>query len=353
MKNLFKFSFVAAAIAMATACDPAEQGPVDYPIEGNFTISASYSAMVHGGGYGWRSGEQIGVFVTSDGIAQANLLYTPSDTSKVTIITGTDYWGDPFEMEDRSIVGDVELNAASEVAGFKKGEHAIYAYTPYVETAADYTAVPLADNAAQVADGNGWRTYGFGYAKTSQAISEYSSANISLGDFKVVMWPLSVSSIELTEEQAALLQGKKVTSVKFISTELDIAIADGKINLATGEIAGTKSKEIVVTFPGEGKEIEFEAGFPPYWPDAYFIPSVTAYALINPETDITTRQEEYTTVENEETVTKYKDVACLKGSYTVVYTIGGVEYTATTLSSTQKLAATEEYMAFPLHPTLQ
>ena len=110
MKNLIKFSFVAAAIALATACDPAEQGPVDYPIEGNFTISASYSAMVHGGGYGWRIGEKIGVFVTSEGVAQANLLYTPSDTSKVTIVTGTDYFGEEYTFEERSVVGDVEAS---------------------------------------------------------------------------------------------------------------------------------------------------------------------------------------------------------------------------------------------------
>ena len=353
MKNLFKFSFVAAAIAMATACDPVEQGPVDYPIEGNFTISASYTAMVHGGGYGWRNGEQIGVFVTSEGVTQANLLYNPSDTSKVEIVTGTDYWGDPYEFEDRSIIGDVELKAAAEAAGYKKGEHVIYAYTPYVEGATDLTAVPVADNAAQVADENAWMTYSFGYAKTTEAIKEFSSANISLGDFKPLIYPLSVSSIELTEEQAETFKNKKVTSVKIISTELDIALAGAKVNLETGEITGTKTKEIVITFPNGGKEVEFEAGFPPYFPDAYFIPAVTAYANINPEADVTVRQEEYTTIENEETVTKYKEVPCLKGSFTVVYTIDGVEYTATTLSSTQKLAATEEYMAFPLSPELQ
>lgn len=338
---------------MAAACDPVEQGPVDYPIEGNFTISASYTAMVHGGGYGWRDGEQIGVFVTSEGVTQANLLYNPSDTSKVEIITGTDYWGDPYEMEDRSIIGDVELTPAAEAAGYKKGEHVIYAYTPYVEGVADFSAVPVADNASQVADENAWMTYSFGYAKTTEAISEFTSANISLGDFKPLIYPLTVSSIELTAEQAENFKNKKVTSVKIISTELDIALTGATVNLATGEITGTKGKEIVITFPGEGKDVEYDPGFPPYLPEAYFIPSVTAYANINPEADVTVRQEEYTTIENEETVTKYKDVPCLKGSYTVVYTIGGVEYTATTLSSTQKLAATEEYMAFPLLPELQ
>ena len=259
---------------MATACDPVEQGPVDFPIEGNFTISASYTAMVHGGGYGWRNGEQIGVFVTSEGVTQANLLYNPSDTSKVEIITGTDYWGDPYEMEDRSIIGDVELTPAAEAAGYKKGEHVIYAYTPYVEGTTDLTAVPVADNAAQVADENAWMTYSFGYAKTTEAIKEFSSANISLGDFKPLIYPLSVSSIELTEEQAETFKNKKVTSVKIISTELDIALAGAKVNLETGEITGTKTKEIVITFPNGGKDVEFEAGFPPYFPDAYFIPTV-------------------------------------------------------------------------------
>lgn len=362
MKNLIKFSFVATAIALATACDPAEQGPVDYPIEGNFTISASYSAMVHGGGYGWRNGEKIGVFVTSEGVAQANLLYTPSDTSKVTMVTGTNYWGEVETYEERSVVGDVELTAASEVAGFKKGEHNIYAYTQYVEGATDYTAVPLPNLAAQVSDDKSWMNYGFGYAKTAAAIKEYSSANISLGDFMVVTWPISIKGIELTDAQANIMKDQKITSVKLVSTDLDIAVTDGKINLATGEITGTKSKEIVVTFPDGGIDVKFEAGIPAIgWPDVYMIPTVSVYANIDTEKDITTRQEEYTAYEDtdnnpdtpKEAVTKYKDVACLKGSFTVVYTIGGVEYTATTVSSTQKLAATDEYMAFPLATTLQ
>ena len=350
MKRLNYFVSAALAIVFAASCEPQTPEVVDYPIEGNFTISAEYSAYVHGGGYGWRNGEQIGVFVTSEGVTQANLLYTPSDTSKVEILTGTNpYTGEEYELEDRSYVGDVELTPASTAAGFKKGDHVIYAYTPYVASAADYTAVPLPNLAAQQSVEDAWAVYGFGYTKTKEAISEYSSANISLGNFTPVFYPLSVKSIELTEEQGTALKDQKITAVKFISTELDIALTDASINLATGEISGNKSKTIEITFP-EGLEIEFEAGFPPYYPDAYILPGVTVYANINPANDLTVRQEEYAGANDE---VNYKDVTCLKGSFTVVYTIGGIEYTATTLSGVNTLGGTDEYMAFPLTPTLQ
>lgn len=359
MKRIFNFACVALAIVTATSCDPANE-IVDFPITDNFSISGSYLAFIHGGGYGWQNGEQIGVFVTSDGVTQANLLYTPSDTSKVEIVTGTDYWGEPFEMEERTVVEDVVLNAADEVAGFKKGEHNIYAYTPYNASVSDYSAVALPNLAAQTYSEKMWMKYGFAYAKTSESISEFSSATISLGDFKPVVYPISVSAITLTEEQLPTFQGKKVTQVKIISSDLAIASVESTIDLSTGEIKGTADKTIVLTYPGEGIDLEFLPGVPMLgWPDEYAIPSATVYALVNPETDITTSQEEYTSKEDQDgdgvyetEVTKYKDVSCLKGSFTVVYTIGGVEYSATTLSSVTKLALTDEIMSFPLTPTL-
>lgn len=354
MKRIFNFACVALAIVTATSCDP-ENEIVDFPITDNFSISASYLAYVHGDGYGWRDGEQIGVFVTSDGVTQANLLYTPSDTSKVEIVTGTNpYTGQDYEEEVRSGVEDVVLNAADEVAGFKKGEHNIYAYTPYNASVSDYTAVALPNLATQTYSEKMWMKYGFGYAKTSESISEFSSATISLGDFKPVVYPISVSGITLTEEQLPTFQGKKVTQVKVISSDLAIASVESTIDLSTGEIKGSTDKTIVLTYPGEGIDIEFLPGFPPYFPDEYAIPSATVYALINPETDITTYQEEYEgRDENGNPVTKYKDYDGLKGSFTVVYTIGGVEYTATTISNVRTLAATDEIMSLPLIPTLQ
>lgn len=354
MKRIFNIACVALAIAAATSCEPENQ-IVDFPITDNFSISGSYSAFLHGGGYGWQKGEQIGVFVTSDGVTQANLAYVPSDTSKVEIITGTDYFGEPFEMEERSVVGDVTLDPVAEAAGFKKGEHNIYAYTPYIASAADYTAVPLPNLSAQTYMENAWKTYAFAYAKTAESISEFSSATISLGDFKPVLYPLTVSSITLTEEQLPTFQGKKVTQVKIISTDLDIATVEASINLATEEIVGTTSKTIVLTYPGEGIDLTFLAGMPQFgWPDEYAIPSVSVFAKVNPETDIVTYKEEYEGKdENGNTVTKYKDYEGLKGSFTVVYTIGGTDYTATTVSKVTTLAATQEIMAFPLNPTLQ
>lgn len=361
MKRIFNFACVALAIVTATSCDP-ENEIVDFPITDNFSISASYLAFIHGGGYGWQNGEQIGVFVTSDGVTQANLLYTPSDTSKVEIVTGTNpYTGEDYEEEVRSVVEDVVLNAADEVAGFKKGEHNIYAYTPYNESVSDYSAVVLPNLAAQTYSEKMWMKYGFGYAKTSKSISEFSSATISLGDFKPVVYPISVSGITLTEEQLPTFQGRKVTQVKVISSDLAIASVESTIDLSTGEIKGSTDKTIVLTYPGEGIDIEFLPGIPYVGiPDEYAIPSATVYALVNPETDITTRQEEYTSKEDQDgdgvyetEVTKYKDVSCLKGSFTVVYTIGGVEYTATTISNVMTLASTGEIMSLPLTPTLQ
>lgn len=291
MKRIFNFACVALAIVTATSCDP-ENEIVDFPITDNFSISASYLAFIHGGGYGWQNGEQIGVFVTSDGVTQANLLYTPSDTSKVEIVTGTNpYTGEDYEEEVRSVVEDVVLNAADEVAGFKKGEHNIYAYTPYNESVSDYSAVALPNLAAQTYSDKMWMKYGFGYAKTSESISEFSSATISLGDFKPVVYPISVSGITLTEEQLPTFQGKKVTQVKVISSDLAIASVESTIDLSTGEIKGSTDKTIVLTYPGEGIDIEFLPGVPMMgWPDEYAIPSATVYALVNPETDITTRQ---------------------------------------------------------------
>ena len=159
----------------------------------------------------------------------------------------------------------------------------------------------------------------------------------------------------MTEEQLPTFQGKKVTQVKVISSDLAIASVESTIDLSTGEIKGTADKTIVLTYPGEGIDLEFLPGVPMLgWPDEYAIPSATVYALVNPETDITTYQEEYEGKDEDgNTVTKYKDYDGLKGSFTVVYTIGGVDYTATTISRVMTLAATGEIMSLPLTPTLQ
>ena len=108
MKKNYFFSAV-LAIAAAVACT--EKGPVDFPIQGDFTL------------YGENVAEQeVGVFVTSEGLPQSNLLYTAAEGE-----------------------GAVALTAKAEKAGFKQGNHMIYAYAPYAEAAAELTAVPAPD----------------------------------------------------------------------------------------------------------------------------------------------------------------------------------------------------------------
>ena len=105
-KNLF-FGAV-LVIAAAVACQPKDNGPVDYPVQGELKL------------YGENVAEQqVGVFVTSEGLPPNNLLYTAAK--------GT---------------GAVALTAKADKAGFKQGKHTIYAYAPYAE-GAEVTAVPV------------------------------------------------------------------------------------------------------------------------------------------------------------------------------------------------------------------
>ena len=116
MKKNFFFSAV-LAIAAAVACT--EKGPVDFPIQGSFTL---YGENV--------AGQEVGVFVTSEGLPQSNLLYNAAEGE-----------------------GAVELTAKAEKAGFKQGNHMIYAYAPYAEAAAELTAVPAPDYTKQATVG--------------------------------------------------------------------------------------------------------------------------------------------------------------------------------------------------------
>ena len=113
MKRL-NFICTAFAVAAVVACDPAETKPLDFPVVGEIALSGE---STNAASKSWYPGEQIGVFVTSDGIAQVNLLYTPSEVceDKSTEANGAKFWmfGDP--------VGNVALNASSEKAGFKQG----------------------------------------------------------------------------------------------------------------------------------------------------------------------------------------------------------------------------------------
>ena len=82
MKKTLKFLLTAFVAVIAAGCKE-DEGPVDYPVIGNLNISGRYVTYLHGK-QGWVEEDQIGVFVTSDGIEQANLLYEPSEICLAT-----------------------------------------------------------------------------------------------------------------------------------------------------------------------------------------------------------------------------------------------------------------------------
>lgn len=106
MKKTLKFLLTAFVAVIAAGCKE-DEGPVDYPVTGNLNISGRYVTYLHGS-QGWVKEDQIGVFVTSDGIEQANLLYEPSE---ICPATPNEYVEGYYSYEEENYKdGDILLN---------------------------------------------------------------------------------------------------------------------------------------------------------------------------------------------------------------------------------------------------
>lgn len=215
MKKNFFFSAV-LAIAAAVACT--EKGPVDFPIQGSFSL---YGENV--------AGQEVGVFVTSEGLPQSNLLYNAAEGE-----------------------GAVALTAKAEKAGFKQGNHMIYAYAPYAEAAAELTAVPAPDYTKQAtvpfdpfADDPTLAGLMLSYesqakpvAYAAKEVASLTSAAITL-PFEALN-PLTVITAgepSLEGANADAQEGKKIKKV-VVTCNKPIAYSGQVLDLTTGKLTG-------------------------------------------------------------------------------------------------------------------
>ena len=218
MKKNYFFSAV-LAIAAAVACT--EKGPVDFPIQGDLTL---YGENV--------AGQEVGVFVTSDGLPQSNLLYTAAEGE-----------------------GAVALTAKAEKAGFKQGNHMIYAYAPYAEAAAELTAVPAPDYTKQATvpydpfvgmEGMealiglmlSYESQAKPVAYAAKEVASLTSAAITL-PFEALN-PLEVISVAepgLEGTNADAQVGKKIKKV-VVTCNKPIAYSGQVLDLTTGKLTG-------------------------------------------------------------------------------------------------------------------
>jgi hypothetical protein len=216
MKKNFFFSAV-LAIAAAVACT--EKGPVDYPVQGTFTL------------YGENVAEQqVGVFVTSDGLPQNNLLYTAAKGE-----------------------GSVALTAKADKAGFKQGNHVIYAYAPYAEGAeisavpVDFTKQatvafdPLADDPTLAGLMLSYNSQAQPVYYASTEVKELTSAAITL-PFQALnaLTEVSVGEPGLEGANANAQVGKKVSKI-VITCDKAIAYTGQTLDLTTGKLVGGKA----------------------------------------------------------------------------------------------------------------
>ncbi|MDY4916760.1 MAG: fimbrillin family protein [Candidatus Cryptobacteroides sp.] len=229
MKKLSYFIVAATLVGGGLMACQKTEPVVDYPIQGVFTLQGTYKTYSHGL-QGWTKEDEIGVYVTSEGVAQTNLKYVPS-----------------------SLVESTTFKAIGDEAGFKQGVHNIYAYVPYSEGNQDYTAVKLPDLDSQeykemvfVVEPQ----YCFAYASI-KGVKEYSAEVMDFGAFKTPFTQVTIPSPEFPE---SIVGGEKITKVVLSST-IDLSCKDATINLETGEIKGTMSKSIEVKLPEGGVEI--------------------------------------------------------------------------------------------------
>ena len=287
MKKLSYFIVAATLVGGLMACQKTEP-VVDYPIQGVFTLQGTYDTYSHGE-QGWTEEDEIGVYVTSEGVAQTNLKYTPTSYSVLVenqYVPGYFEYGDPVKSTTFKAIGDE--------AGFKQGEHNIYAYVPYSEGNQDYTAVKLPDLDSQEYKEMVFAVepqYCFAYASI-KGVKEYSAEVMDFGAFKTPFTQVTIPSPEFPE---SIVGGEKITKVVLSST-IALSCKDATINLETGEIKGTMSKSIEVKLPEGG--VEITAGF--------FISAPTFYLEI--ASDYATAQ---------------------VADYTLTMTVNGTEYSAT------------------------
>ena len=298
MKKLSYFIVAATLVGGGLiSCQKTKNPEVDFPIQGVFTLQGTYDTYSHGE-QGWIEEDEIGIYVTSDGIAQTNLKYVPSSfTASVEspYVPGYFIYQKPYILT-------TTFKAVGDEAGFKQGEHNIYAYVPYSEGNQDYTTVKLPDLDSQEYKEMALTVdpqYCFAYASI-KGVKEYSAEVMDFGAFKTPFTQGTIPSLKLPESIKA---GDKITKVVLSST-IDLSCKDATINLETGEIKGTMSKSIEVKLPEGGVEI------------ASFIGAPTFYLEI--ASDYETAQE---------------------AEYTLTMTINGTEYSATGKPATGGLAS--------------
>jgi len=238
MKKLF-YSMAIGAALFASACNNDDEGGEttvpDLPIVGNFLLTGQcsdnpirYST--------WVEGDKIGVFVTSEGQPQNNLCYAPKEVGAY----------DEATFSYTKEVGNVELVAAGEKAGFKQGEHTIYAYYPYVAEAADVTAVPMPDITVQDLSGEHPKLFAetkhvFGYAKA--VCSKYSAAAVDFGKFTSPVTKLNLNNLTFKDEMG----GKTIKTVTITGSTDPVGYKNPTFDLTEGKFSGEAAPVEVIS----------------------------------------------------------------------------------------------------------
>lgn len=222
--NKLNYFFAAALAVVAVACNPSEDGPKDFPIKGEFSL---YAEGV--------SADKAGVFVTSEGVMQANLEYAVAEGE-----------------------GSVALTAAGEKAGFKQGDHVIYAYAPYAEAAAELASIPMPDYSVQATEAydpyagiEGIEGLMITYASVAAPfevavteLSEYSSAAITLPfESAVSLTTVEVMEYGLEGENVDGFVGKKVSKI-VVSADAPIAIKNATYSFEENKVTSEDSNSI-------------------------------------------------------------------------------------------------------------
>lgn len=236
-----KKNFLILALSIFAICSCSKDDKEkDFPIVGNLSISGECSPSMTRPTT-WIPSDSLGVFVTSDGKTQSNLLYLPSKTAEDKSV---DLGGELYHMYGSS-VGNVALKPNSESIGFKQGNHVIYAYYPYKKSNADLTKVEIADLSVQDDSYQGMSAnpnLSFGYAIAN--VAEYSVSNIDLGAFKSKYTLINTGSISFKDD----FVGKTITSIevscKSNGVNAVIAYKNPVFDFTTEKIVGEECNSI-------------------------------------------------------------------------------------------------------------